>query len=217
MKRWQKVLLVVALVLATWFALNLWAIGTSVCIVRMEPSGWGLFVIPFDRYYAVREQNSVEVPGWMIFLFCPRAMAGNSYNDNEWDEWHAKLSFDQDGVFGGLDDKLNNPWIPTAHSEHHRLYYGYAGYEIPPAEALELLRHASENLHDGTTEQWVSMETESGIYDLLSLTLYEWNGRQILEIRYNGNTYLYFIGDDGSYRLVLSEPEDWVAQYVHMK
>lgn len=217
MKRWQKVLLVIVLVMAIWFTLNLWAIGTSICIVRVEPSGWGRLVIPFDRYYAVREQNAAEVPGWMVLLFCPRAIAGNSYNDNPWEEWHAMLTFDRDGKYGGLYDKLDTPWIPTAHSDRHRLYYGYAGYAVPDAEALELLRHASETLHDGTRGKWVSQESETGIYDLLSMTLYEWNGRQILSVRYNGDTYLYSIGEDGSYRLVLSEPEDWAIQYVHMK
>lgn len=217
MKRWQKVLLIIVLVLSIWFTLNLWAIGTSVCIVRMQVSGWGIFAWPVPRYYAVREQGAVEVPGWMVFLFCNGAVTGSTQNDHNGQEWHATLSYDEDGTFGGLDDRLNTPWVPTGHSENHRLYYDFDDDEVSGEEQLAVLQHAAETLHDGTTADWVSYESDGGIYDLAGLVLLEAGGRRVLEYRCNGNSAFYSVGEDGTYRLLLSEPEDWVTVYVHVK
>lgn len=203
MKRWQKILLILVLAVTVWSAVGFWIVGTSDCVVRVSFTGLNnIFHVPFE-YYAIRGDDAVRIPGWLVLLMNPEAAAGSKYDDQETTQWFAQMIYMpraemfEESIYVGL----GYPWIDTDFSTAHRIYYHrWSGpSRVPDEQALAVMRRAFHDFHDGDPSDDVSLTTATGEKTLLSL-MFVTDGSKLVVQR---GRKLYLPMEDGSFLEVM--------------
>ena len=214
MKRWQKVALALVLAVTVWVAVCFWIVGTADCVVRVSFTGFSAIGhVPFE-YYAVRGQDAVRIPQWIVVFSTPEAVSGSKYEDEVTTQWFTQLIYmPRTEMYEGEKFLYKNyPWLQTDFGEQYRVYYqNWGGPKIDAGTDVQaVMRQTAHEFHDGDPDNWCSMDNASGERGLTWFIVVS-DGKQTLVQHQEDALYLPL--EDGAFRLVMECPEDGQFDY----